>query len=53
MDYGPVNSGVKDIAEMSDFLGRGEREYASKFILPSGSYDVESIAPVENKVFAH
>src|SRR5208337_2435304 len=52
MDYGPVNSGVKDIADMSGFLGERERDYASKFVQPSGQFEVESIASVEEKVFS-
>lgn len=52
MDFGPVNSGVKDIAEMSDFLGQQERTYASNFIQPAGQYDVKSITSVEEKVFS-
>ncbi len=52
MDYGPVNSGVKDIAEMSGFLGQRELNYASEFIQPYGLYEVQSIAPVEQKVFS-
>lgn len=56
MDYGPVSSGVKDIAEMSDFLGRQERRYASEFIQPEpnvrGGHKVMSIAPVDRKVFS-
>lgn len=51
MSYGPVNSGVKDIAEMSGFLGAKELDYASKFVAPSG-YDVQSILPVDWDVFS-
>jgi uncharacterized phage-associated protein len=36
MEFGPVASSVKDIAENSEFLGKSEREYASAFIEPSG-----------------
>jgi len=52
MDYGPVSSGVKDIAEMSDFLEAKERSYASRFIAPAAGYDVESLSHVDAKVFA-
>ena len=52
MSYGPVNSGVKDISEMSDFLGPREREYASEHITTSGSYDVQSIKDYERDVFS-
>jgi uncharacterized phage-associated protein len=52
MDRGPVNSGVKDIAEMSGFLGQEECSYASRFIEPDGKYDVKSLASVESRVFS-
>jgi len=52
MSYGPVNSGVKDIAEMSSFLGGKEREYAEAFLEAASEYDVKSIAPLEEKVFS-
>lgn len=52
MGYGPVSSGVKDIAEMSDFLGDTEREYASRFVTPANRFDVESILPLDEKVFS-
>ena len=32
MNYGPVASACKDLAEMSDFLGDEEREYAAPFL---------------------
>ncbi len=32
MKLGPVASGVKDIAEMSDFLGEDERAYATQYL---------------------
>lgn len=32
MQYGPVGSSVKDIAELSAFLGREERKYAARFL---------------------
>ena len=36
MNYGPVASSCKDLAEMSDFLGDEERKYAERFLVPSG-----------------
>ena len=32
MQYGPVGSSVKDIAELSSFLGPEERKYAARFL---------------------
>ena len=43
MPFGPVASGVKDIAEMSDFLSEDEKKYASEFLKKSGGFDIESI----------
>ena len=37
MNYGPVASGTKDLAEMSDFLGEEEERYAKRFIRPAES----------------
>src|SRR5207237_3271008 len=37
MNYGPVASGTKDVAEMSDFLGEEEKTYARRFIRPTES----------------
>ncbi len=54
MNYGPVASGTKDLAEMSDFLGAEEASYAHRFIAPSKSepHDFRSLAEVEEKVFS-
>ena len=53
MNYGPVASGTKDVAEMSDFLGEEEARYARKFIQPSESgLAYGSIADVDEKVFS-
>lgn len=53
MNYGPVASGTKDLAEMSDFLGEEERSYAKRFIAPSETQlAVNSVAHVEEKVFS-
>ncbi len=48
MNYGPVQSGVKDIADLSDFLGEEEKKYASKFIAKEG-HDIKSIKEVANE----
>lgn len=53
MNYGPVPSGTKDIAEGSDFLGEAEREYAAEYIDSStGRFDVSSVEPVDDDVFS-
>jgi uncharacterized phage-associated protein len=52
MSYGPVNSGVKDIAEMSGFLGDKEAEYARKYLRIANSYDFESITHIDESVFS-
>jgi uncharacterized phage-associated protein len=52
MPYGPVNSGVKEIAENSDFLAKDEQVYASTYLKVQNQYGVKSINPVENKVFS-
>jgi len=48
MNYGPVQSGVKDIADLSDFLGEEEKKYASKFIAKEG-HDIKSINEIDNE----
>lgn len=52
MDYGPVNSGAKDIAEMSEFLGPREKRYAKKFIKPQGQYRFSSIKDYDTAVLS-
>ena len=52
MEYGPVPSNTKDIAEISDFLGREEREYATTFIRPNEHHSYRSERAVEEKVFS-
>ena len=51
MEYGPVASSCKDLAEMSEFLGKEEREYAARFIKPSG-HDYFSSAEVDQEEFS-
>jgi len=36
MNFGPVASSCKDLAEMSDFLGTEEKKYAEQFLQPDG-----------------
>src|SRR6266404_3702430 len=53
MNYGPVASGTKDLAEMSDFLGEEEARYAKRFIRPAESaITYRSIHNVDEKVFS-
>ncbi|MBM4275979.1 MAG: DUF4065 domain-containing protein [Deltaproteobacteria bacterium] len=52
MEWGPVNSNVKDIADMSGFLGDMEREYASQYIESLNQNIIKSIQKVNNKVFS-
>jgi len=53
MEFGPVPSGVKDIAqECSDFLSSVEQPYASEYIKPIGTSDFKSIQPVDENVFS-
>lgn len=53
MTYGPVASGTKDLAEMSDFLGEEEARYAKKFIQPSESgLAYSSVNELDEKVFS-
>jgi len=53
MNYGPVASSTKDLAEMSDFLGEEEERYAKRFIRPAESaITYTSIHDVDEKVLS-
>lgn len=52
MNYGPVPSGTKDLAEMSDFLGEEEASYGRAYLRPVDRHTVGSEAPVEPQVFS-
>jgi uncharacterized phage-associated protein len=52
MEYGPVPANTKDIAEISDFLGKEEREYAKAFLCPNEHHSYSSQQEVEEKVFS-
>jgi uncharacterized phage-associated protein len=52
MSYGPVASGVKDIAEMSVFLDSKVEEYAKKSIQPEPRYNYRSLSAVDTDVFS-
>jgi uncharacterized phage-associated protein len=52
MNYGPVPSGTKDLAEMSEFLGEEEASYGRAFLRPLDRYMFGSEQPVEERVFS-
>jgi uncharacterized phage-associated protein len=53
MDYGPVASNTKDLAEMSAFLGEQEKAYAKKFLEPADQdHRYGSKAPVDESVLS-
>jgi uncharacterized phage-associated protein len=53
LEYGPVASGAKDLAEMSDFLGADERSYARRFIRPAKTeLTYSSVAEIDEKVLS-
>src|SRR5947209_4648782 len=49
MTYGPVPSGTKDLAEMSEFLGEEEAGYGRAFLQPLDRFTFRSEQPVEEK----
>jgi uncharacterized phage-associated protein len=53
MNYGPVPSGAKDIAEASEvFLDRNEGEYSSQYIISEDNLTMRSLHPVDEVVFS-
>jgi len=52
MDYGPVPSGVKDIAEASEFLGEAEKQYSSKYIEPISNLELKSKNSIDSNIFS-
>jgi len=52
MNYGPVPSGVKDIAEASEFLGEIEKNYSSRYLTQASRLMLESIKHVDEDVFS-
>jgi uncharacterized phage-associated protein len=53
MNYGPVPSGAKDIAEASEvFLDRNEKEYSSQYIVSEDNLTTKSLQPVDDIVFS-
>lgn len=51
MNYGPVASSCKDLAEMSEFLGEEERDYAERYLAPAG-HDYRSKQEVDESEFS-
>lgn len=53
MSYGPVASGVRDIAQANDLRGDDEREYANEFIsrVPD-SYNIQSVKLYDSAIFS-
>ena len=52
MPYGPVASGAKDLAEMSDFLGDDERTYGEQYLAPGGHHSYRSLAEVDERILS-
>jgi len=52
MNFGPVASATKDLAEGSDFRPDVEKQYASQYLDAVSRFEYSSLAPVEEKVFS-
>jgi uncharacterized phage-associated protein len=52
MKLGPVASGVKDLAEVSEFLGEEEAAYSNRFITQTNRLILKSINSLEAEVFS-
>ncbi len=52
MEYGPIPSAVKDIAERSIILGEIESNYSKKYITQVNKYHYKSRESIENKIFS-
>ena len=52
MNFGPVASATKDLAEGSDFRPDVEKQYASQYLDAVSRYEYSSLAAVEEKVFS-
>jgi len=52
MNYGPVPSGVKDIAEASSFLDQSEKDYSSQYIKTIDNLTLQSIKEADDSVFS-
>jgi uncharacterized phage-associated protein len=52
MDYGPVPSSAKDLAQANDFLSGNEQKYSCKYVKPEGSRDVKSVDCPDTTMFS-
>ena len=52
MNYGPVPSGAKDLAEGSDFRPDAEKAYAGRYLDPVAQHEFSSIAHPDLEVFS-
>ncbi|MBE9580124.1 MAG: SocA family protein [Proteobacteria bacterium] len=52
MVLGPVNSGVKDLAEMTCFLGPKEEKYAKAYLESVDQYTIQSVQDCDTEVFS-
>lgn len=52
MEYGPVGSGLKDIADQSDFLSSEELGYSANYIEPQKGHMLRSVSDVDEDVFS-
>jgi uncharacterized phage-associated protein len=52
MDYGPVPSSAKDIAEASDFLSESEQDYSCKYVKPENNLSVKSLDSPDMTMFS-
>jgi uncharacterized phage-associated protein len=52
MPYGPVASGAKDLAEMSDFLGDDERTYGAQYLAPGSNHTYSSLAEIDERTLS-
>jgi uncharacterized phage-associated protein len=52
MNYGPVASSVKDIAEGSEFLGQLEQDYYSRYLSAEEPHGLKSVTPPDTDVFS-
>ena len=53
MEFGPVASGVKDIAEKSDFLDDDVKDYSAQFLELKNRYNLASKLPFDEDVFSN
>ena len=52
MEYGPVPSNTKEIAESNDFLDEEIKEYSSQYINPVNNLELDSTNEVDLEIFS-